>query len=271
MKKLYDQENGVMRVAGLMSGSGSNLRKILEFEKNCELEKGSCPFKMVVIFSDCFGSNANKIGRDFDVPVITRDIKSFYRQRSKKLSDMDVRAEFDSEIVKSLSQYNVDVAAFGGYMGIASEVLIDAFLGVNVHPADLSLLNDEGGRKYTGNHPVMDQILSGEKYLRSSTHIVEEQVDQGRILMRSPKLEVLLNSDFDPADKTQLNSAETNNQNRLKEFADWLIFPKTLLYLSKGMYSEDDKGYLYFDERLITAGVELLGDEDSRSKNEFLF
>lgn len=30
LEKLYNLENGVMRIAGLMSGSGSNLRKIIE-------------------------------------------------------------------------------------------------------------------------------------------------------------------------------------------------------------------------------------------------
>ena len=35
---LYDPHNGVMRIAGFMSGSGTNLRRILEYERELEQE-----------------------------------------------------------------------------------------------------------------------------------------------------------------------------------------------------------------------------------------
>ena len=34
LKELYNPESGRMRIAGLISGSGSNLRKIIEYGKN---------------------------------------------------------------------------------------------------------------------------------------------------------------------------------------------------------------------------------------------
>ena len=36
LKELYHPESGRMRVAGLMSGSGSNLRKIIEHDRAIE-------------------------------------------------------------------------------------------------------------------------------------------------------------------------------------------------------------------------------------------
>ena len=67
MIRLHDPQEGEMRVAGLMSGSGTNLRRILEFQREMQNE-GGCPFRVVVIFSDRLDSNATRIGADFDLP-----------------------------------------------------------------------------------------------------------------------------------------------------------------------------------------------------------
>ncbi len=244
-----------MRVVGFMSGSGSNLRKILDFERQLQQERGKSPYKMVCLFSDTYDSKANEIGRDYDLPVITRDIRSFYKARGKPRKDMEVRKEFDAETVSAISRFEACVAAYGGYMSIASERLIHAFTGVNVHPADLSVMQ-EGKRKYTGDHAVRDAILAGEKYIHSTTHLIEPVVDGGKILMISSPLEVMLEANFDPQNRDMVARAEKENQNRLKEAGDWVIFPKTLLHIAEGRYAID-AGSLYFDELLIPMGIKL--------------
>ena len=56
LKELYHPESGRMRVAGLISGSGSNLRKIIENGRRLEAEEGRSPYKVVVILSRiCWG------------------------------------------------------------------------------------------------------------------------------------------------------------------------------------------------------------------------
>ena len=251
--KLHDPADGQMRVVGLMSGSGSNLRKILEAEKQFDVEKGQSPFTMVAIFSDSYDSNAPEIGKDFDLPVVIRDKKGFYAAREKSLRDLVVRAEFDRENVRALEPFEATVAAYGGYMSIATAPLMDAFLGVNVHPADLSIM-DGGWRKYTGDNAVLDAILGGEPELRSSTHIIEPEVDGGRLLMVSRPLKVVLPRGF-----ASFAGPEVANghQERLKKVGDWDIFPKTLQYLAEGRYSKDSEGSLYFDGDSIPEGVRL--------------
>ncbi|MCK5107125.1 MAG: formyl transferase [Nanoarchaeota archaeon] len=239
MKQLYNPRDGQMRVVGLMSGSGSNIEKILEAERRLNSENGESPYKMVGIFSDRYNSNATKIGRDFDIPVIIRDIRAFYKARGKPRKDLGIRAEFDAETVRALKPFEASVAAFGGYMSIATAPLMNAFLGLNVHPSNLSILNANGERKYTGDHAVRDAILAGEKEIRSTTHLIEPQVDYGRILMISAPLKVELDENFDSGDKESVKSAEDFNQTRLKELGDWIIFPKTLEYLATGRFVEN--------------------------------
>ncbi|NQU78696.1 hypothetical protein HQ545_02915 [Candidatus Woesearchaeota archaeon] len=211
LTQLHDPKDGQMNVVGLMSGSGSNLRKILDFEKKLESERGKSPYHMAVIFSDCFDSNATTIGKEHDLPVVVRDISGFYSAREKLRRDLQVRAEFDADTVQALSPFDVTVAAYGGYMSIATEPLINAYLGINVHPADLSI-SEMGKRKYTGDNAVRDAILAGEKYIGSTTHIIEQEVDYGRILMISSPLEVILGNDFNPDNKDSLN--KTSDLNR---------------------------------------------------------
>jgi folate-dependent phosphoribosylglycinamide formyltransferase PurN len=157
--------------------------------------------------------------------------------------------------VRTLKPFNASVVAYAGYMSIATKPLIDTFLGVNVHPADLSITNKLGKRTYTGDHAVRDAIEYGEPTLRSSTHIIEKVVDGGRILMISTPLKVTLGKDFDPDDKEQLNRVADEHQARLKEVGDWVIFPKTLELIAQGRYTQDNEGNLYFDEKQIPQGL----------------
>ncbi|MGE0792599.1 MAG: formyltransferase family protein [Candidatus Woesearchaeota archaeon] len=254
--KLYNPSNGVMNVAGFMSGSGSNLIKIIEREKELKKEKGKSPYQMKVIFSDTYDSNATKIGKEFDIPIITRDIKSFYKHRNKSRRDMQVREEFDLETIKALQPFEISVIAYGGYMSIVSPYLASEYLGINVHPADLSILDEKGARKFVGDNAVWDAIVAEEDNVRSSTHIIEPKVDGGRILMISEplKLERNIIGSYEGTDKEYLTKL---NQNKLKEIGDWVIFPKTIRDIAEGKFEMNHLGNLYYEGELIPNGLKL--------------
>ena len=256
IEPIHNPSEGPLRIAGLMSGSGTNIRKILERQVKLEKQEGRPPFKMVALFSDNWESNAAKIGKEYDIPVIIRDLAGFYVKRGKKRSDLSIRPEFDSETVKALTPFEAKVGVYGGYMSIATKPLINAFLGINVHPADLSI--EEGGkRKFTGDHAVRDAILAGEKRIASSTHIIEEAVDMGPVLMISPPLGVTLKPEWNFSIPEHIQKAEAFNQDQLKEKGDWIIFPKTIEYIARGRYGRDEKGGLYFDGEPAPKGLRL--------------
>jgi len=241
LRPLHDPKKGTMKVAALMSGGGSNLIKILEHEKNLRSQRGESPYKVVAIFSDNMLSNAEKIGKEYGIPAVINDIREFYRIKGKELNDLAVREQFDFVTAKTLSFYGVKTLAYCGYMSITTPPLIEDFLGMNVHPADLSIEKD-GKRKYAGYNAVKKAMLAGELYLRSTTHLVEEEVDNGKILMISDPVKVM-------------GDSVEENQERLKEAGDWKIFPKTLEYISDGRYQMDEGGELYFDGEPIPKGV----------------
>ncbi|MFQ5531852.1 MAG: formyltransferase family protein, partial [Candidatus Nanoarchaeia archaeon] len=217
-------------------------------------------YMVSVIFSDNPRSNAMKIGEEYGIPVVEHDIKLFYQSKGKPITDMGVREEFDGWTVESLGRFDVDVVAYAGYMKVVTQPLMDAFLGVNVHPADLSLTGVDGVRKYRGAHAVKDALVAGEREIRSTTHIVESEVDGGRILMVSPPVRVDLPMGFDLGNKKGVEHIAERYQDRLKEVGDWVVFPKTLEYMADGKFLQDEEtGELYFDDKPIPKGYRLGG------------
>ena len=259
IESLHDPSQGPLRLVGLMSGSGTNIRKVIEHQVTLEKVERYSPFQMVVLFSDTWNTNAPRIGKEYDIPVVIRDIEGFYAKRNKKRSDLSIRPEFDHETVKGLAPFEVKAGVYGGYMSIVSSPLINAFLGINVHPADLSI-EERGRRKFTGSHAVRDAIVAGENTIAASTHIVEEAVDQGPVLMISSPIPVTIKEEWDLTNPEQVKKAETFNQERLKEKGDWLIFPKTIEYLARGRFGKDDTGLLYFDGKPIPKGLRYEGE-----------
>lgn len=252
LTKLYNPDLGIMNVAGLMSGSGTNLVKIMEYQ-----HAHNPNFRIKMVFSDNADSNAARIGSIYGIYLCLRDYRTFCSRKRADWRDMDVRAEYDRETVEVLRKYGITTVACAGYMLKETPVLVHAFLNVNIHPADLSILDGQGKRKYPGDHAVRDAILAGEQYLRSTTHIVTEEVDAGPILMVSSGLEVQLPDDFDPENRELVDKIADEHQNRLKEKGDWFIFPKTLEYIAEGRYATDVNGNIYFDENPIPNGLRL--------------
>jgi len=255
-KPLYSpRPDRPMRVAGFMSGSGTNLVKILEKQDELARTPGGCPYEIVVVFTDNPGGNAARIASSYGLPLIREDIQAFYRSRGHATRrDLSLRPAYDRCVLDALAPYRIDAIVLAGYMSVVTEPLLNAFAGriVNVHPADLRIL--EGGRrKYTGDYAVRDAILAGESVLRATTHIVRAEVDGGEILMVSAPVPVELPDGVRadppawPEERDLWNRIAGEHQERLKRVGDWKILPKTLEWLARGRYAVDEKGRVYLD------------------------
>jgi len=244
---IYKHYNSKMRVAGFMSGTGSVLKKIIEEENG---------YKVVVIFSDNFNSNACLIGKEHDIPVVIRDLNSYCSKRKTSRYNLNIRKDFDKETVKILECFHISVIAYAGYMSLVTSILIDNFIGVNVHPADLSILDNNGNRKYTGATAVGDAIREGETYIRSTSHLLTEEVDGGPILMISKPLRVTFKTFINPSNNIN-NDMINFNQSELKKVGDYVIFPLTLRYISEGRFSKDPDNNIYFNDQFMKNGIKL--------------
>ncbi len=259
MKQLYQPRKDAMRVAALMSGRGSNVRKILEQQQKLASE-GEDLFRVVMIFTDTADEEvckARAIAEEHKLPYYYNDIGEYYRKQGHDdRKDMNVREKYDSETAKLLKLHRIDVVALCGYMSIITKPVIGEFLTLNVHPADLRIKDSDGGRKYAGCMGagcVKKAIMNDESEVRSTTHIVTENVDAGQILLVSKP--VKLDS---PEIKGRLaDEAAHHYLEKLKQEGDRKIYPETLRMLAEGRFAADESGTIYLDGRAILNGWEM--------------
>jgi 5,10-methenyltetrahydrofolate synthetase len=257
MRQVYSPK-GQMMLACMLSGSGTNVRKIIE--RQLKLGEKS-PFRVVAIFTDNKKSNALNIAAEHAIPFLCNDIRDFYAKRNAERKDMRVRKEYDAETKKFLCQNNADAVALCGYMSVVTSEISDSFVTINVHPADLRK-KANGHRLYAGKlgvPSVQAAIMNGDKSLRSTVHLVTSGVDEGPILMVSQPVKVEI-SEAEKKDSYKLKEAAERNMERLKENGDWLVYPEAIEMLARGRFSieggtifvdgvKQDEGYCPSDEK----------------------
>jgi phosphoribosylglycinamide formyltransferase 1 len=250
-----------MRVAAFMSGSGTNVRKLMETEALLRAEEGKSPYEVVFVFSDrsdgeCAGE---EIALERGIPYFSFDTRAFHRIRSLKRTvrtpeGLAARKEYDRVARKLVRAFEVDVIALGGYMSYIT-------LGrcVNVHPADLSILLPDGSRRYVGDNAVRDAIAAGEKSLRSSTLWTDEGVDTGPLLMISGPLAVELPEPLEALmkDGQRFGAVVKEHQERLKEVGDWTVFSLTIEMIARGRFGLDEEMRVYVDGDPVPEGYSL--------------
>jgi len=252
MKLLFNPKTSgkPMRVACFMSGTGTNTRKIIEYQRNLEGMYGASPFEVVLIFTDNPRSNAKAIAEEFKMPYVENDFDKFFENKDK--NNWELRKLFDRMNYWLIKSYDIHTIALCGYARIVTKPIINNYLVVNVHPGDLSVV-ENGKRKYVGLHhiPAKKAMLAGEQFLHSSMHIVTERLDAGPILMISKGLKVELPDGVTLYDLRNnekfLDDVAKSHQNRLKEVGDWEIFPLTLQWIGEGRFSTDANGNVYLD------------------------
>ncbi len=250
-----------LRVAGFMSGSGTNLIRLWERQKELAGSEGGSPFELAFIFSDRSDGKAQgeAIARNAGIPYFSFDIRRFHEIKGASRSvgtnaGMALRQEYDQVAGKLIQTFGVDLIALGGYMSF-----ITLNRCVNVHPADLTKLDEDGKRRFVGDDAVLDAILAGERELHSSTIWTDQGVDTGPLLMLSPplKVEPPIPLDILKDDPDLLRKTADEHQERLKEAGDWVVFPATVEAIARGRMALDDTGKVYVDGKSAPEGITL--------------
>ena len=188
MEPLYQPTaNRLMRVVAMFSGSASSLQYLIERDPNL-----GAKYQFAGAFTDKKNASGIELARSAKIPVEIHDYREYVSARSAKFSDMGVRDEYFREVADIVDQWKPDIIMQSGFMLITTISFLSHFKYrvLNVHPADLSILDDLSRRKYTGLHVVERALADGALETRSTVHIVTEGVDEGPIIVRSEPLPV---------------------------------------------------------------------------------
>lgn len=185
------------------SGSCTTIEAILRRQEEL-VKQGNPLFRVAAIVTDNEGSSARRIAREREIALVYVDFFQFVRESGldpSKKSDRknpEMRIEYDQAVLETLhyagedSGFSLDLNCLAGYM-LALHAPITGYFRhtmINSHPADLSVLDGNGRRRYTGDNAVLDAILAGETKTYTSIHVVRDRVDTGEILVTSGGLDV---------------------------------------------------------------------------------
>lgn len=251
---------GRIPTAVLMSGTGSNARKLLEYTPP---GGGEPRYEVRVIVTDNPGSNYRSIAEEHGVAAELNDIYAFFGvphteqglgpEDRARLRDRQRREGFDRRTDSILRRYRVKLVALAGYDWVVAPLLCGSYVVLNVHPGDLRVRDPDGRRCYIGLGwvPTAKAILAGERSVHSTTHLVTAELDGGPIARVSQGVPVDLPPGLIPGNILPegvrlgelIRSVRAGEepqgaggmlvrhcravQARLKELGDWVEFPRT--------------------------------------------
>jgi phosphoribosylglycinamide formyltransferase-1 len=152
-----------LRLGVLASGSGSNFEAILSAIEQQSLQATV----KVLIYNNPEAKVAQRADR-WGIPKVLLNHREFAQ-----------REDLDGAIVSTLKTYGVEWVVMAGWMRIVTPVLINAYPQsiVNVHPSLLPA--------FKGIRAIEQALAAGVKVSGCTVHLVEPEVDSGRILMQA--------------------------------------------------------------------------------------
>lgn len=149
-------------IACLASGNGSNFQAIVEAVK-----KGKIRANLKLLVSDNPGAYCLE-------RAARARVKAFIVERGDFLSKKD----FEEQIVKKLKSEKIDLVILAGFMRVLSPYFVRQYKNkiLNIHPALLPA--------FKGAHAIADAFKYGVKVTGVTVHIVDEEVDHGRIILQ---------------------------------------------------------------------------------------
>jgi len=149
-----------LRLGVLVSGTGSNLRAILE-----AIGTGSLAAEVAVVISNRAGVQALERARAAGVTALTIPHRDF-----------STREAFDRALVAALREANAEWVVLAGFMRVLTPEFLVPYAGrvINIHPALLP--------SFPGVDAAKQALEYGVKITGCTVHFVELGVDLGRII-----------------------------------------------------------------------------------------
>ncbi len=149
----------MLSVAVLISGTGSNLRALLDAAADPDF-----PARIVVVGADREAEGFSH-AEDYGIPTFLVPWREF-----------DTRDEWGAELAAQLAVWKPDLVVLSGLMRLLPSAVVDAWSPslINTHPAYLP--------EFPGAHAVRDALEAGVVQTGASVIVVDDGVDTGPIV-----------------------------------------------------------------------------------------
>lgn len=195
-----------MNIVVCVSGSGTNLQAIIDR------------------ISDGTVSNTRIVG------VISNNEDAYALQRAKEAGIPAVcisrgayadGQDFDRALLDGVDKFNPDLIVLAGFLVNIPAAMVEKYRMriINIHP---SLIPSFCGKGYYGLKVHEAALERGVKITGATVHYVDEGTDTGPIILQEPVR-------VDPSDTPK------SLQQRVMKEAEWIILPKAIDMIAKGM------------------------------------
>jgi len=157
-----------LRVAVLVSGTGSNLQALIDACRGAAISA-----EIAVVVSNVPHALALERARRAGIPAVIVNHKDF-----------PTVAAFEAKLSQTLTAYRIDLVCLAGFLRILSPGFVAAFPKpiVNIHPA---LLPAFGGKGMYGERVHRAVLASGARQSGCTVHFVTEIPDGGPIIAQA--------------------------------------------------------------------------------------
>ena len=169
-----------VRIAVLVSGGGTNLQALIDYEKS----HADCPYNIALVVSNTKSAFALERARNAGIPAEIRSPYSVLGKENADKAARDTKRLAVSDAVLSLcGEHKIDALVLAGYLSVLGGRIIESYSGkiINLHPA---LLPKFGGVGMWGRNVHEAVLASGEKESGCTVHLVDSGCDTGKILVQ---------------------------------------------------------------------------------------
>ncbi|MFA6856965.1 MAG: phosphoribosylglycinamide formyltransferase [Treponema sp.] len=169
-----------MNIAVLVSGGGTNLQALIDYEKS----NRNCPYHIALVLSSTKDSYALERAKKAEIPAEIRSPYSVMGAAAvKKASRNEKRTAVSDAVLELCRRYNIDAIVLAGFLTVLSDRIITEYSNriVNLHPA---LLPKFGGVGMWGRHVHEAVLAAHEKESGCTVHLVDAGCDTGKILVQ---------------------------------------------------------------------------------------
>lgn len=151
------------KIAVFASGFGSNLQSLIDFN-----EKSDLGGDISLVFSNNSDVFALRRAEKHNIKAVFIDPEEYPN-----------RGEFEKDILKVLDECKIDLIVLAGYMFLLTPLLINTYKDriLNIHPALLPA--------FKGTHGIKDAYDYGVRISGVTVHFVDEELDNGPIIMQA--------------------------------------------------------------------------------------
>lgn len=196
----------MLRVGVMVSGGGTNLQAILDAVEEGRITNA----EIEVVISNNPGAYALERARNRGIEAVCMSPK-----------DYETRDDFNQAFLEKVDEYHLDLIVLAGFLVKIPEAMVEKYEHriINIHP---SLIPSFCGVGYYGLKVHEAALARGVKVTGATVHYVDGGMDTGPIILQK-------------AVEVQVNDTPELLQRRVMEQAEWVILPKAIDMIAKGI------------------------------------